>query len=1248
MRLRRPFVLLAVLVAAALVAPRPAAAQQADVIRGRVFGPDSVPVVGATVTATSISGNVTRSARTDRQGRFTIMFPGGDGDYMVSFAAMGYAKRTFEVKRVADEEILLADAKLTRAAAVLDAVKVTAPRERVARGETPAPDVGGTEQGVSNAALPAADMGDLAAMAASLPGVQLVPGENGDPNGFSVLGLGADQNSTTLNGMQFGGSSLPRDAAVSTSLVTSPYDVSRGGFSGAQFNLRTRAGSNFITRGSSLNLDAPQLQWTDRAARALGQQYSNISLGGLVSGPIVRDKAFYNLSYQLGRRANDYQSLLNTSASGLQAAGVAADSVTRLLAILQGGGVPLAVGRTPNQRANDQGSLFGSIDVAPPSSASGQALSVAFNGSWNRQRPATASSNELPAHSGERTSASGGVQARHNTYIRNTILSETSLNLSGSRTASDPYLAMPSGTVRVNSSFPDGTSGVQALQFGGNPFLDMTQSSTTAGFMNQLSWFSLNNKHRLKLTSELRREGFDQVLASNTLGSFSFNSLADLEAGRPASFSRQLQPRTRAASQLVGGASLGDAWRVTPRLQFQYGLRVDGNRFLDAPRYNAAVDSLFGMRNDRAPSDAYLSPRLGFSWGYGTAPQVEGFAGQSRGPRAVIRGGAGIFQGTPGVSSIGSALDATGLPSGVQQVVCTGGATPVPDWDAWAAGAATIPTTCADGTAGTPFASTQPNVTLFSKDWRAPRSLRSNLQWSGPVLGNRFNVTLDGTWSANMNQGSTVDLNFAGVPRFQLGAEGNRPVYAPPTSITPATGVVAARESRLAPGFNRVTEMRSDMRSESRQLTARLAPARFSTNFNWSLSYVYANVRERYRGTTSTAGDPLAIDWSRGSMDSRHQVTYSLGYNLADAVRLNWFGSFRSGTPYTPTVAGDINGDGYANDRAFIFDPARTDDPALASAMQALLASGSAGARKCLRSQLGRVAGRNSCQGPWTSNATLSISFNPVKVRMPQRASLSFQLSNPLAAADLALHGSNGLKGWGQPAQLDPALLYVRGFDPATQRYRYDVNQRFGNASPQVSAFRAPVTLTALLRFDVGPTRERQMLTQQLDRGRRTEGTKLAEPFIKAMYGTGGVPNPIAAVLRAQDSLKLTTVQADSLATLNRWYVIRVDSIWTPVAKQLAELPDRYDQGEAYDRYLRARRASVDLLAKLAPMVKGLLTDAQERKLPPFIAVYLEPRYLASIRNGTATFSGSGMMPMAGTQVMMGGGGNVEVRMIRH
>ena len=87
--------------------------------------------------------------------------------------------------------------------------------------------------------------------------------------------------------------------------------------------------------------------------------------------------------------------------------------------------------------------------------------------------------------------------------------------------------------------------------------------------------------------------------------------------------------------------------------------------------------------------------------------------------------------------------------------------------------------------------------------------------------------------------------------------------------------------------------------------------------------------------------------------------------------------------------------------------------------------------------------------------------------------------------------------------------------------------------------------------------------------------------------------------------------------------------------------PGQYDQGAAYDHYLEARRASVDLLVRLVPEVKQVLTAEQLRRLPPFVASYLEPRYLASIRSGTAAFTGSAMLP--GSAAMMAGGASVNV-----
>lgn len=1237
--MRVPSVFRLALIAFAVVCsvPARATAQSVDVIRGRIVGEDSIPIAGARVQATSISGNVTRRALTDNNGRFTITFPNGDGDYMVTVQAIGFSMKRFEVKRTADQEILIADAKLSRAMTELEAVRVTPGERTRANRDDRQPDISGSERNVSPQNVAASDAGNLAAMAASLPGVTLVPGTNGDASGFSVLGLTPDQNATTLNGGSFGGADVPRDAGVSSSLSTSPYDVSRGGFSGAQFNIRSPSGNNFPTRTNSFNLDAPFLQWTDKAARALGQEYTNLSLGGLVSGPVKIDEMFYNLSYQVGRRSNDLQTLLNTSSTGLVTSGLSPDSAARLLNILRAKGIPLSPRGALANRHTDNGSLLATLNLAPIGSRTGAAYALTFNGSANRSAPVGGSISELPGHSGERTNFNGGAQLRHSAYFESGLLSgfltETNITVSGSHSEGNPYYDMPSGTVRINSTLPDGSMGVRAVQFGGSTFLDNSSRNSSVGAINTLSWFSKNNKHRLKLTTELRRDAFNQDQTTNQLGSFSYLSLADLEAGRAASFSRQLSPRVRNGAQTVGAISLGDAWRKSSDLQIQYGIRVDGNAFSAGPTENPEIERLFGVKNGSTPNHLYVSPRVGFSWQYGQGVQIPGFEGAIRGPRAVVRGGVGVFQNVPQATLLGGALDNTGLVSAVQQLNCVGATVPAQAWNTWAGDPSSIPATCADGSVTSPFTNVSPNVSLFSKDWQATRSVRGNLQWNGPVAKGRFNATVDVTVSANLNQPANYDRNFAGNQGFALASEGGRPVYVPVTSIDPATGLAAPRASRLHPEFNAVNESRSDLRSETQQMRLSLVPMLFSSRLGWNLSYVYSNVREQYRGFQSTVGDPRTVAWSRSAGASKHQVQYSLNYNFFDAVRVNWFGNVRAGSYYTPGVSGDVNGDGLYNDRAFIPNPASAADPALAASMQALLKSSTGKAKDCLESQLGKLAGRNSCQGPWTHTAFLSVSFNPIKLHLPQRANIQFQVSNPIGAADLLLHGEDNLRGWGQTIQPDATLLYVRGFNPVTQRYTYEVNQRFGSTKPSQTAIRQPVTVTALMRFDLGPARERTLLTQQLDRGRRLAGQKASEAMLNAMYGAGGVTiNPMAMILRQTDSLHLTSAQGDSLATINRAYLIKLNRMWAPVIRELAGLSDNFSHDQAYALYKKTREASVDELIAIAPRVKSVLTKEQQRKLPALVAAHLDPWYLQSIRS--ATVGGTGGGPF----MFMGGG----------
>src|SRR5215207_5424210 len=129
-----------------------AKAQQSDVIRGRVTTQDGKAIESARVTVTSIPNNVARNANTDKSGLYTVTFAGGDGDYWVSIGAIGFAPKRFELKRVADEAVLVGDAKLVPSGVKLDAVKVQADRLRPSRTDG-SPDVSGTEKTVGLSAV---------------------------------------------------------------------------------------------------------------------------------------------------------------------------------------------------------------------------------------------------------------------------------------------------------------------------------------------------------------------------------------------------------------------------------------------------------------------------------------------------------------------------------------------------------------------------------------------------------------------------------------------------------------------------------------------------------------------------------------------------------------------------------------------------------------------------------------------------------------------------------------------------------------------------------------------------------------------------------------------------------------------------------------------------------------------------------------------------------------------------------------
>jgi hypothetical protein len=458
---------------------------------------------------------------------------------------------------------------------------------------------------------------------------------------------------------------------------------------------------------------------------------------------------------------------------------------------------------------------------------------------------------------------------------------------------------------------------------------------------------------------------------------------------------------------------------------------------------------------------------------------------------------------------------------------------------------------------------------VIDPNYRPQRSWRANLGGGTGLHGNV--VSLEAIVSLNRDQAGLFDRNFDAASRFTTSDEG-RPVFVSAASIVPTNGAVSQVESRQSASFGRVVSAVSDLRSRSEQLVFTLRPALASALRPYigdpTFSYTLTSIRAADRGFDgATFGDPRLVEWARGDLDSRHQIVGQLVVRPMGDARLLVFlyGRVLSGLPYTPLIGSDVNGDGLANDRAFIFDPTKTADTTLARSMRGLLASATPGVRRCLSSQLGLPAGRNSCEGPWTSSLNASVRLSGEQLLHVPRMDVTVNLANPLGGLDQLLHGNN-LRGWGAPAQPDPILYTVRGFDAQQGRFLYDLNQRFGSTRAANNLLRAPFRVTLDVSVDIARSVPEQQIERWLRPGRAGHAGERATAADLFRRFQRTVPDPYAELLAQSDSLLLTDAQTTDLRAVQQRYRARVDSIWRDLASEIAALGDRYDLDSASRR----------------------------------------------------------------------------------
>lgn len=1179
-----------------------ARAQQPQVIQGRVTTDSGAAIPAADVIVTVAPTAETISGKSDSTGAYRVVIPKPTGEYILYIGALGRKSFRQRVTIKAPDTVAVVNAKLAPTVTQVAAVRVQARKPRPQRSI-------GTESGFGtdatdksfdgvNGALSPDQQGNLDAMAS------LIPGLSTSPNGVSAFGLGAESNSTTLNGLAFSGSDLPRDARTTTRFRTSPWDPTVGGFSGVQTAVTLSSGGNISRRSGHVTLDAPEMQFSDPVASRAGQKFTNVALDEGGQGAYKLDALWYNFGAHFARQTAATSSLLDLNPDALTRAGISPDSAAHLISLLQGMHVPVTTGGIPDARTTTTASFIERIDRAPapptkPNGPPGSTFAVTGYGRYSLSQASSLSPTALPAFSGKTTAATAGVQGLSSRYFgkEGDYLSETTTSLSFNDNRGTPYLALPSGNVLVASDLGNGASGLGSLAFGGNSALESNSRGWTWETINETD-FLVRDKQNLpmKIYLQSRFDGFDQTVAANRLGRYNFASLGNLANNAPTSFARTLNAPRRSGGEWIGAGAVGGNFSFG-KVSLTGGVRIDANAFMAAPAYNATVDQLFGARTDHAPNGVSFSPRLGFTWlmkgQRGFSMTVSPMSIVSQGP-IQLRGGIGKFQSVFQPTLLADAISSTGLPGSTQQLLCIGSAAPIPNWQAFAVDAGTIPDQCAGG--ATNFADTARAVTLFDRRYAAPESWRGNLGVTTDMFWTHWSV--DGTYSLNLHQPGTIDLNFAGTPQFALASEGNRPVFVAPTSIVPTTGAVSSVDARAHAQFGRVADRVADLRGDTKQIAVYAIP---NIPFRLGillLGYTYSDARVQGRGfDQSTGGDPRTVEWSMAPFTPRHQFTAQLAHTfLQGRIGASGLVKVQSGFPFTPIVGGDINGDGTSNDRAFIFDPSAA-DPTVANGLRTLMTAGPSAARDCLRAQVGQIAARNSCVGPWSATANANLAW----FRVPHtndRASLFLSFANITGGLDELLHGNNKLHGWGMFPLPDPMLYQVRGFDQNAKRFIYEVNPRFGSTSPATTTRRSPFRITLDLSLTLGRSPQEQQVEQNIRVKPHLVGTRATADTIKERFMKQQFSDIYAIMLHFADSLALSRDQVESMQAEQKVLRAEGDSIYAGLAAYLVALPGSFDVPDAARHVKEAGDAMWDKIYAERTFLTKTLTPGQLRLLP--------------------------------------------------
>ena len=913
----------------------PAFAQETtSSVRGTVESPDG-PVAGATVTIVHEPSGTTSTSTTDAGGNFGASGLRVGGPFTVTVEADG-----FESTQVTD--LALSAGQAFRLPVVLGAqqeIVVTASALRGATETSTGPITALNREDIEGVASINRDIRDIARrdpfVTIDLANSRTieVAGQNGRLNRFSVDGVQfSDDFGLNNGGLPTSRGPVPFDAIEQLSVKVAPYDISEGDFQGGAINVVLRSGGNNFSGSAFYTYTDDKLtgdQTVRRASRVtaanpqgtVNLKFNSKQYGGIVSGPIIKDKLFFMFGYEKTEESDPFDDGVGAGFSN-QIPGITQAQIDQVSGIAKTIYNYDTLGQIQNAVEEDE-KFVTKLD-------------------WNITDDHRASVTYIRNV--------GTQQFQQNTFT--TPPFALGLFSNGYELAEE----VNSGVFQLNSSWTDTFStefrasyrdyNRDQTPFGGRAFpqfevcLDPASVTTGASTFitcggsriffgpdvsrqsNDLNTDNLSvdftvrkdaGSHRIKATFGYTEINTINLFLQRSLGDIYFDSIADFQ-NRTASRFRfgaavpSLDPIDAAASFKSRAYTFGiqDDWEVLPGLDMTFGFRYDMyDNPTDVP-LNTNFLARQGFTNRKTfNGEGVFQPRFGFNW--------------QATDRLIVRGGIGIFAGgTPDVflsnsySNTGQRTNAIDIQrNATAPAFCNVPAQPVNQpTNVQICNAAlngvngTIPDAIGTFTATNIASLVAAPVNAIDPDIAIARQARATLSVNydadlGP-LGDGWLFGVDALYGNVIEAYQWTDRRSVRV------------------------GILPDGRPRYAPFGNIVTTNQDLLMTNEQRGRSYVGVARMSKSWDWGLSidasYTRADVKDTNAITSATANslynnnafaDPNFAAYGTSIYQIKDQWKFGVDFNKAffgeNRTRLSLFGEYRSGRPYSLTMNDQTN-----------------------------------------------------------------------------------------------------------------------------------------------------------------------------------------------------------------------------------------------------------------------------------------------------------------------------------------------------